>query len=221
MARIPGGRAYRRGRAGDVEINKEEALEARRRAGDLDLKFQRLETLSYEDLKFPAQGINPPGAASDPTRNTTTGLLHFSGTADNIITGVAQFPHGWYEGSSVNPHLHLTFPTSASANSRWQFEYSRANINGDFEGAYGTYPNSLIVTVPNPQNTVKHAYASLGDIDMTGYTFSCIMMWKITRLASSDPLDNDTNAIALLEFDLHYLNYRFGHNFDTTPNIRA
>lgn len=25
---------------------------------------------NFEDLRFPAQGINPPGAVSDPTRDT-------------------------------------------------------------------------------------------------------------------------------------------------------
>ena len=50
--------------------------------------FQR-----WEDLRFPSQGINPPGAASDPIRSQTTGLLEFSGSADNVICGVAQMPH--------------------------------------------------------------------------------------------------------------------------------
>jgi hypothetical protein len=29
-------------------------------------------------------------------------------------------------------------------------------------------------------------------------------MWRITRLASSDAADDDTNAIVLAEFDFHY-----------------
>lgn len=27
-----------------------------------------------DDMKYPAQGINPPGAASDPTRDTNDGI---------------------------------------------------------------------------------------------------------------------------------------------------
>jgi len=44
----------------------------------------------WEDLRAPASGINPPGAASDPTRNNTNGLLTFSGTQDNIISVAVQ-----------------------------------------------------------------------------------------------------------------------------------
>ena len=54
----------------------------------------------WEDLRFPASGINPLGAASDPSRSNVTGMLEFSGTADNLIAGAAQMPHGWLEGSA-------------------------------------------------------------------------------------------------------------------------
>ena len=55
---------------------------------------------AWEDLKFPSQGINPPGAASDPTRSTATGLLRFSGVNDNVIAGLAQMPHAWAPGTA-------------------------------------------------------------------------------------------------------------------------
>lgn len=159
---------------------------------------------TWDDLRFPAQGINPPGTEDAPTRNTTTGLLEFSGTADNIIAGVAQMPHAWHAGTEIRPHIHLLFPTAATANTKWRLDYDVASVHGNFTNAYGTFTQQTAITVANPNSAKKHVIASFAPIDMTGFTESCVVMWKITRLASSDAQDDDTGACALLEFDIHY-----------------
>jgi hypothetical protein len=158
----------------------------------------------WEDLRFPAQGINPAGAPAPAGVDTSSGLLSFSGTTDNVIGGVAQMPHAWKHGTTVHPHLHLRFPTSAAANTRWQFRYDVADINGNYANAVGTYTSLAAVTVANPQNTAKHVYADLGDLPMVGYKESTAILWQVWRLASSDAADNDTNAALVMEFDIHY-----------------
>jgi hypothetical protein len=158
----------------------------------------------WEDLRFPAQGINPAGSPAPAGVDTATGLLSFSGTIDNVIGGVAQMPHSWKRGTSVRPHIHLRFTTSAAANTRWQFRYDVATINGNFVNASGTYTSLTAVTVANPQNTAKHVIADLGDVPMTGVTESGILLWQVWRLANSDAADNDTNAALLMEFDIHF-----------------
>ena len=64
----------------------------------------------WDDLRFPAQGINPAGAIAPPDVSTDLaafpGTLEFSGTALNIITGVFQMPHTWQEGTEIHPHIH-------------------------------------------------------------------------------------------------------------------
>lgn len=167
--------------------------------------FQR-----WDDLRFPSQGINPPGAASDPTRSQTTGLLEFSGTADNVICGVAQMPHSWQPGSAIRPHLHLRFPTSQSANSRWKLEYDVTNGSSDFANNYGVYTDGGTITVANPQNVKTDKLFPFNPITMTGLRESAILVWRISRLASSDSADTDTSAIVLLEFDIHYLSEKMG-----------
>lgn len=162
------------------------------------------ESLLWDDLRFPAQSINPIGAVSDPTVSTTTGLLEFSGTADNIIAGVAQMPHTWAAGTSIMPHLHVRDLGSNTNTSRWVFEYDIANRNGDFVNNYGTYTTHATVSHVNPNNLKKHSVVSFGELDMTGYEESCCMLWRIKRLASSDGADNNTSAVALIEFDIHY-----------------
>src|SRR3972149_2121720 len=115
----------------------------------------------WTDLRMPSQGINPPGAASDPGVDDDTGLLVFSGLLDNVIVGAAQMPHEWKPGSTVKPHIHLRFPTSATANTRWSLAYDIANNNGDFTNASGTYTALATVTVANPENVNRLVPAAL------------------------------------------------------------
>lgn len=168
--------------------------------------FQRAGYLyGWDDLLFPAQGINPPGAGSDPSRDSTTGLLVFAGNADNTISGVAQMPHSWAEGTVIRPHVHLRFTTAASGkNTRWKFEYDVANVNGNYANDYGTYTELSTITVANPNNAKKHVIAGFGDMNMDDLKLSCCILWRLSRLALSDAADDDTNACTLIEFDLHY-----------------
>lgn len=159
----------------------------------------------WDDLRFAAGGFNPTGSTAPPTEDTSTGLLSFAGNADNIIGGVAQMPHAWKRGSAIRPHLHLIFPTTEAAkNTRWKLEYDIANPNENFVNAYATYTALPVITVANPNNAKKHVLASFAEIDMTGYRESTVVTWRITRLAASDVLDDDTNACILAEFDIHY-----------------
>jgi len=164
----------------------------------------------WTDLRMPSQGINPPGAASDPGVDDDTGLLVFSGLLDNVIVGAAQMPHEWKPGSTVKPHIHLRFPTSATANTRWSLAYDIANNNGDFTNASGTYTALATVTVANPENVNRLVPADFGDLPMTGFRESAIILWKISRLANSDAADTDTNDCLLIEFDIHYQSEKAG-----------
>jgi hypothetical protein len=164
----------------------------------------------WDDLRFPSGGFNPTGSTAPPNVSTATGLLEFSGVADNIIGGVAQMPHGWAPGTLVRPHLHLRFPTSAAANTRWRFDYDIASVNDNFTNVSGTYTTLATITVANPQNVKKHVVASFGDLLMVGMRESAVIIWKITRLAASDAADNDANVCELLEFDIHHQIAKFG-----------
>jgi len=184
--------------------------------------YELLRTMSYsinsvhdgwDDLRFPSQGINPPGAASDPTVNSTTGLLTFSGTADNVVAGVAQMPHAWKRGSAIRPHIHLRFINAGTRDTRWKFEYDIASVNDDFANAYGTYTAMPTITVTNPNNAKTHVIAGFGDIEMTTHRESCVILWRLSRLAASDTADTDTKACVLMEFDIHFQTEKAG-----TPN---
>lgn len=158
----------------------------------------------WDDLRFPSQGINPPGAASDPTVNTSTGLLQFSGTVDNVLAGAAQMPHAWKYGSEMHFHVHLLFPTSANANTRWKLEYNRVPLAGNADHAHGTYTALTVITIANPQDVTKHVIGEFDPISMTGMLGSTCVLWRLSRLANSDGADTDTNLCVLMELDIHY-----------------
>ena len=163
-----------------------------------------------EDLRFPSSGINPPGAATDPTRSATTGMLEFAAGADRVIAGNFQMPHAWAPGTTVTPHIHLMFPTANANDSKWRFDYTIANINGNFSaGNYGTYTQSTVATITNPNSVQKHGIFNIATLDMTGFTESCVVLWKLTRV---DAGNTDASTIVLLDFDIHYYVEKFGKN---------
>ena len=173
--------------------------------------LQRQFLVRWEDLSFPAQAINLSGAATDPARDAATGLLSFSGVADNSIRGVAQMPHGWLPGSVVRPHLHLRFPNvNAGFNTRWAFAYDVANVGADWLNASGTYGSLLIVTVANAANALRHVTQTFGDLVMTGFAESSCILWQLTRLAGTDALDDDNQTCLLVSLDLHYQIHKAG-----------
>lgn len=83
-----------------------------------------LVTPVWDDLRFPAQGINPAGAANAPTIDDVLtsfpGTLLFAGNAENVIVGIAQMPHAWAKGTSIRP-------TSTGANQLDHLQQSRGN----------------------------------------------------------------------------------------------
>jgi hypothetical protein len=152
----------------------------------------------WDDLRFPAQGINPAGAPSPPTVDTADGTLVFSASATNIIAGVAQFPHHWKEGSTINPHIHWCPSNTDTGNVLWRFEYEVQNIGGTFAGF------TTVDTLEAGDGTAeKHQVHSLGTISMTGKTLSCMMKWRVSRIGG-DGTDTFTGTARLLEFDIHY-----------------
>jgi hypothetical protein len=162
----------------------------------------------WDDLRTPASSINPPGAINDAdidTSSTFMSTLLFDAGSIEICAGQLQIPHDWKEGSELRPHIHWS-PTSTHTGSvLWQFDYQIASVGGTFPGSYST----LSVLDPADGTTNKHQIAELGSIDMTGHKVSCMLMWKISRIANDDT-DTYTGDARLLEFDVHYIKDSFG-----------
>jgi hypothetical protein len=153
----------------------------------------------WEDLRFPATGINPPGAASDPVRDTSDGRLVFSASATNIIAVQVQMPHAWLPGSSLHPHVHWSPATANSGNVLFQISYKIANVNEAFPADFTT----AVVIGAAGGAADKHQLSSFPSIPMTGKTLSCMLLMLIARIGGDDQ-DTYASTIKLNEFDIHY-----------------
>jgi hypothetical protein len=160
---------------------------------------------SWDDLTFPATAINPPGAASDPGREATTGLLLFDASAVELIYCLAQMPHRWKEGTAIRPHVHWTKTTSADGDVAWRLRYQ---IIGIGDTGPGTWSDGEIVTTPvtgtpDGDTAWEHLLTNFTEIPMTGQTLSSCVLFELAR-NGSDEGDTYGADARLLEFDLHY-----------------
>lgn len=164
-----------------------------------------IEDTFFDDLRFPAAGINPPGAASDPARDTTDGRLVFSASAVNIIAIQAQMPHNWKQGSTIHPHIHWSPTSTHTGNVLWEVKYKIANVNGVFPGSWTT------LTSLDAGAGVADTHQIAGDMDitMTGKKFSCMLLMLVSRLGD-DETDTYTGTAKLNEVDIHYEVQGFG-----------
>ena len=155
----------------------------------------------WEDLRFPAVGINLAGAGGEPTRDSTTGYLEFPATGTTTIVVHPQLPHGWKEGSSVSPHVHWRKKTAGAGNVIWQLEYEWSGI-GDVEtDSLTTVPGGTVVG-GDDGSAKRHLLTSFGSIAMTGKKVSTMGLLRISRLGS-DGGDTYAGVVQLKEFDIH------------------
>jgi hypothetical protein len=151
-----------------------------------------------EDLRFPAQGINPPGAPSDPDRDNTDGTLLFDAGRTEIVAGVAQLPHAWKEGDDIEPHVHWCPTTTDTGDVLWRLTYSIADVGEVFPASSAKFRWGAA-----PGTAETHVLSSFGDVTMTGKTISTIMKWTLSRIGG-DAVDTYPADARLLEFDIHY-----------------
>lgn len=168
--------------------------------GDITLLYPQ-----WEDLRFPAAGINPPGAASDPARDTGDGRLSFSASATNIIAIQVQMPHDWLPGSAIEPHIHWSPTDNNAGNVYWRLEYKIANISEAFPGSFTPINTLAAASGTNDMHQIHDA----GSISMSGKTISCMILILLSRIGG-DGTDTYAGAAKLNEFDIHYQRNSFG-----------
>ena len=170
-------------------------------AGDSPIGFN---SPVWDDLRFPSQGINPPGAVSDPLTEATTGLKLFRANQTNMLAGVAQMPHSWVEGSIVVPHVHWQKTTSAAGNVLWRFEYD--NVFNPNEISLLTYANQMdaaatVGGTPDDNTAQRNLISSFGNMAMDDKRISCCILWRLSRVGGDDTYGANAR---LVEFDIHY-----------------
>ena len=158
----------------------------------------------WDDLRFPAQAVNPVGAlappAVDEVETAFPGTFLFSGSQDQMISGIAQLPHAWAKGTAIRPHIHWSKPTGSASAVTWQLYVRQIGNPGDVAGAWSNAIAGTIVA-GDQETSDNHILSAFGDVAMTDYIESCCLAWRLYRRGTTDA---DNNAVRLFEFDIHY-----------------
>jgi hypothetical protein len=163
--------------------------------------LQRVIGPKWDDLRFPAQAVNPPGAVSDPDVDSSDGCLLFDAAGVEVIFVAAQLPHGWLSGTPIRPHVHWVKTTSAEGDVVWGLKYRWAAPGQTLTDWSASY-SLATVTAGDADTADHHALASFPELTIRGGA-STMILFEIARIGSSE---DDTYAAdaKLLEFDLHY-----------------
>jgi len=180
-----------------------------------DQAFHSIFRTSWDDLRFPAQGINPPGQVSDPAREATTGLLLFGASGTETIAGVAQMPHDWKEGSILGPHVHWQKTVAGAGDVVWQLDYEVVP-NGDIATMGYTsqlQSNTIVPQITDDNSANRLLVTDLGEMTMVNKKISCCILWKLSRVGG-DAADTYASDARLVEFDIHYQRGQLGSTYE-------
>jgi hypothetical protein len=175
--------------------------------------------VGYDDLRFPAQGINPQGAAAPPTvDNVLTdfpGTLLFAGDQENVIAGVAQMPHAWRPGSTIYPHIHWSKPVGSANAVDWVLYWRHLGFAGVGPEAW-VGPIAGVIAAGDPTVSNVQCITSFGGISMTGKRESSMLCWRVHRLGLTDA---DNGLARLYEMDFHVLVEKQGTASEIPPAV--
>jgi len=206
---------FQNGSGSVVKIGSENDFLSVNNRGELRLTGS---AVTWEDLRYPASGINPPGGLSDASKDTLDtpfiGTFLFDPASIEICAGQAQMPHRWKEGSFVHPHIHWS-PTSTSTGSIvWQLDCDVANVGEAYSGSY-TYTSAISVYADGTLN--EHNASNFSVLEMSEKVLSTIILWRISRIGSSGS-DTYPQDVRFLEFDIHYQIDSLGSNEEWIKN---
>lgn len=186
--------------------------------GDLTFQNKGQDIAGWDDLRFPASGINPTGAADAPAIDIVEanfpGSLLFSGTIDNIVGISAQMPHAWKIGTVIRPHIHWSMPTGTADAVTWELYYRKCGNVGETAGAW-VGPIAGTLAAGSPEVTNQHCLTHFGDIAMVGSLESAMLSFRLYRRGSTDAASGQAR---LLEFDIHYQRNKHGTTAEYPAN---
>lgn len=152
----------------------------------------------WQDLQGPATGINPPGAASDPTVEKDLALLPgsqlFSGSVENILVRSVQLYHGHI--GKLHTHIHYQRVSAGAGAIDWQM---RHRIVGDVGGTMEAWSDWTALTeVVAAQAPDVHLLAAYQMLDVSTLEDSEILWLQLRRMPGGY-----TGAARLLYWDDH------------------
>ena len=161
------------------------------------------ESSVFDDLRFPASAVNPPGIASDPDFDTTNGGYLFDATSTELLFLIAQLPHGYKEGTTLYPHVHWEKTTNASGNVKWEVEYQWSRIGETRDSATSISATAVASATPDTDTADKHLITPFPEISDSDAQISDMLIMQLKRLGG-DAADTYGADARLIEFDIHY-----------------
>lgn len=166
------------------------------------------EAIAWDDIRVAGTMVRPGATAPALSAFGPSGnlkVLFFEEGHHDEVHFEIQMPHGWKEGTYIYPHVHWTPVTTEAGNVVWELEYSWKNINATFAA-----PNTMTSDATAAGGTAwVHHMTDLKDgggnnyIDGSGQTMSSMIVCRLHRNAGAGS-DTLTEAVAFLEFDIHY-----------------
>ena len=155
----------------------------------------------WDDLRFPAQGIDLGGLSDPPNIQADTGLFLFDPIAVETIAILAQMPHAWLEESTIKPHVHWAKTSDAAGDVLWSLRYKWFNF-GELQPAWSAPITATDVQAAD--STQKHMISTFGNISARDKNISSLFLCQLGRLATDGGDDYAADAL-LYEFDIHYI----------------
>lgn len=168
----------------------------------------------WDDLRFPASAVNPPGQVSDPDFDTTNGGWLFAAGGTEVLFLMAQLPHAWAEGTDLKPHVHWQKTTSAGGDVVWRFSYKWAKKGAVMDASFTDVDVTSVVSgTPDNDTANEHLITSFGALVATDVEVSDMLVIKLARIGG-DGADTYGADARLLEFDIHHQIDSFGSNLE-------
>lgn len=175
----------------------------------------------WEDSQVPGLFTQAGGGSNPPTWTQIQddgagsvgvwGYAFDDATSDDEVWVQVQLPHGWVEGSDIEPHIHWTPPTAAAGQVVWKIEYTWCNV-GD------VIPTTTTITTDGGYDStnstaLEHLIAGFPTVSGTGKEVSSMFLARIYRDVSDA---NDTYAADafLLSFDIHIKKNSIGSDLE-------
>ena len=166
---------------------------------------------TWDDMRAPANGINPQGAGDAPAVNNTDGSLQFAADKNSDVAILVQMPHNWRAGTDVHVHIHWQKSTTDTGFVRWQMKYAWANIDDAFP-ATSAFADGYNITALD--GSTKHRIFAWAALSGAGKTMSSFLKIVIQRQSNGAPDDTYPSWADLLGIDVHYEACIFGSNLE-------
>lgn len=166
------------------------------------MNSQRLSVPRWADMTFTFTQTRVGSNLKPDFDYANIGLLFTQNDTTEQVYIIAQFPHGWKEGSAINPHVHCI--QKANQPVRFDMAYKWYNV-GDPEPTSWTIHTIDSYTIPYVSGNLSQIVEGSAMIDWTGKKISSLLKIKLYRN------DNTyTGDFFAEQFDIHIQLDAFG-----------